>query len=46
MIYNAYQNQHKTDILKHTNIYTYTIAKGGNFTGWASFELKGKTNMC
>lgn len=44
MIYNAYKNQHKTNILKHT--YTYTIAKGGNFIGWAFFELKVKINMC
>lgn len=46
MIYNAYKNPHKADILKHTNTYTYTIAKGGNFTGWASFELKVKINVC
>ena len=49
MIYNAHKNQHKTNILKHTNTYPYVIAKGGNFIGWAfssTFELKAKINMC
>ena len=45
MIYNAYKNQHKTNILKHTNTYTYVIAKGGK-AHWLSFQLynwvKGK----
>lgn len=49
MIYNDYKNQPKTSILKHTNTYTYLIAKGGTFIGWAfsfTFELKAKINMC
>lgn len=45
MIYNAYKNQHKTNILKHTNTYTYVIAEGGK-DRWLSFQpyiwVKGK----